>query len=178
MSATRSGRSPVCEQMDGVLHGNWRHVVGEEDVMLCCGDIALAGSLKPIRLDRVTMAPGRKVLVLGNHDVHRGGMLGEAGFQRMCAAAVRAGVPPLVFSHPPLTPTPAGAVNVHGHSAPARPAEPGALERERRTDRVSPGTTRPADRARRNRHTAGPGTARRPRPRAATTAEEIRCLDK
>ena len=32
-----------CEQMDGVLHGNWRHVVGEEDVMLCCGDIALAG---------------------------------------------------------------------------------------------------------------------------------------
>ncbi len=42
-------------------------------------------------------------------------MLGEAGFQRMCAAAVRAGVPPLVFSHPPLTPTPAGAVNVHGH---------------------------------------------------------------
>ena len=31
-----------CE-MDGVLHGNWRHVVGEEDVMLCCGDIALAG---------------------------------------------------------------------------------------------------------------------------------------
>ena len=42
-------------------------------------------------------------------------MLGEAGFQRMCAAAVRAVVPPLVFSHPPLTPTPAGAVNVHGH---------------------------------------------------------------
>ena len=42
-------------------------------------------------------------------------MLGEVGFERMCAAAVRAGVPPLVFSHPPLTPTPAGAVNVHGH---------------------------------------------------------------
>ena len=33
------------------------------------------------------------MLVLGNHDVHRGRMLGEAGFERMyAAAAVRAGV--------------------------------------------------------------------------------------
>ena len=57
-------------------------------------------------------ATAEALLVLGNHDVHRGRMLGEAGLERMCAAAVRAGVPPLVFSHPPLTPPPAGAVNV------------------------------------------------------------------
>ena len=42
-------------------------------------------------------------------------MLEAAGFERMCVAAVRAGAPPLVFSHLPLAPPPAGAVNVHGH---------------------------------------------------------------
>ena len=56
------------------------------------------------------------MLVLGNHDVHRGRMLGEAGFERMYAAAAGArGRAATRASHPPWTPLPAGAVNVHGH---------------------------------------------------------------
>ena len=104
-----------CEQMDGVLHGNWRHVVGEEDVMLCCGDIALAGSLKPIRLDRVTMAPGRKVLVLGNHDFTRRGKVAQTGFDEAWMTLLVTTDPPLAFTHIPLGDVPAGTVNVHGH---------------------------------------------------------------
>ena len=64
---------------------------------------------------RLRAAPGRRLLVLGNHDVHRRKMLDAAGFERMCVAAVRAGEPPLVFSHLPLERPPAGVVNVHGH---------------------------------------------------------------
>lgn len=94
----------------------WERTVGADDLVLCLGDVAHPyGLADPKLAARLRAAPGRRLLVLGNHDVYRGRMLGEAGFERMCAAAVRAGVPPLVFSHPPLTPTPAGAVNVHGH---------------------------------------------------------------
>ena len=102
--------------MDGVLHGNWRHVVGEEDIMLRCGDIALAGSLKPIRLERVTMAPGRKVLVLGNHDFTRRGKVAQTGFDEAWMTLLVTTDPPLAFTHIPLGDVPAGTVNVHGHA--------------------------------------------------------------
>ena len=48
-----------CEQMDGALHGAWRETLGDDDCMLCGGDIALAGGLNALRLDRVATAPGK-----------------------------------------------------------------------------------------------------------------------
>ena len=94
----------------------WERAVGPGDLMLCLGDLAHPYGLVDEKLaGRLREAPGRRLLVLGNHDVHRGRMLASSGFDRMCAAAVRAGRPPLIFSHPPLRPAPAGAINVHGH---------------------------------------------------------------
>ena len=60
-----------CEQMDGFLHGAWRQAVGDDEYVLCGGDVALAGSLNALRLDQVATAPGRKLLALGNHDFTR-----------------------------------------------------------------------------------------------------------
>ena len=58
-----------------------------------------------------------------------------AGAWRLGAAGVRAGVPPLVFSHPPLTPTPAGDGQRARAPAPAGPAESGTLDRKLRWSR-------------------------------------------
>lgn len=117
-TAQRLWRRPEANAraMSDRMLDEWERTVGADDLMLCLGDVAHPyGLVDPKLAARLRAAPGRRLLVLGNHDIHRGRMLGEAGFERMCAAAVRAGVPPLVFSHLPLTPAPAGAVNVHGH---------------------------------------------------------------
>ena len=67
--------------MDGALHGAWRQVVGDDDAVICGGDVALAGSLKALRLDRVATAPGHKPLVLDNHDFTRCGRDGADGLR-------------------------------------------------------------------------------------------------
>lgn len=93
--------------------------------MLCLADIAHVFGLTDLdQTARLRTAPGRRLLVLGNHDAHRRKMLEAAGFERMCVAAVRAGEPPLVFQHRPLAPPPAGAVNFHGHRHRANPPNP------------------------------------------------------
>ena len=94
----------------------WERKVDADDLLLCLGDVAhVFGLVDPDLTARLRAAPGRRLLVLGNHDVHRVKKLEAAGFERMCVAAVRAGEPPFVFSHLPLGRPPAGAVNVHGH---------------------------------------------------------------
>jgi len=42
--------------------------VGDDEYVLCSGDVALVGSLNALWLDRVTTALGRKLLVLGNRE--------------------------------------------------------------------------------------------------------------
>ena len=105
-----------CEQMDGVLHGAWRQAVGGADEhVLCGGDVALAGSLNALRLDRVATAPGRKLLVLGNHDVDAVNQVRPFEIDRTAVTLYAAGDPPLLLTHVPLPHVPHGAVNVHGH---------------------------------------------------------------
>ena len=104
-----------CEQMDGALHGAWRQIVGDDDVVICGGDVARAGSLNALRLDRVATAPGRKLLVLGNHDFTRRGKVAQTGFDEAWMTLLVATDPPLAFTHLPLEDLPAGVVNVHGH---------------------------------------------------------------
>ena len=67
--------------MDGALHGARRQVVGDDDAVICGGDVALAGSLNVLRLDRVATAPGHKLLVLGNHDLNKCGRGGADGLR-------------------------------------------------------------------------------------------------
>ena len=49
--------------------------------VICGGDVALAGSLNALQLDRVATAPGHKLLVLGNHDFTRRGKVAQTGFE-------------------------------------------------------------------------------------------------
>ena len=58
--------------------------------------------------------PGKRVLVLGNHDLNRED-LREAGFSTRCSLALCATDPPLALSHYPLRQIPVGAINLHGH---------------------------------------------------------------
>ena len=56
----------------------WKSVVGTDDTVLNGGDIALAGSLGESGRARIREAPGRKILVVGNHDFNRRtGLLGR-----------------------------------------------------------------------------------------------------
>ena len=50
------------EAMNEALLAAWKETVGEDDTIICGGDIALAGALKRERLARVRAMPGRKLL--------------------------------------------------------------------------------------------------------------------
>ena len=59
--------------------------------------------------------PGRRILILGNHDVTETDALRETGFRNQYAGAVLDTEPPLALTHHPLGKPPPGTVNVHGH---------------------------------------------------------------
>ena len=63
----------------------------------------------------VRNCPGRRVLILGNHDVKDTEALRDAGFVEQYAAALCATEPALALTHMPLRRVPLTAINVHGH---------------------------------------------------------------
>ena len=146
----------------------WERSVGAHDLMLCLGDVAHPFLLTDMEATaRIRAAPGRRVLVVGNHDVHRRRMLVRAGFDDMYVAAVHAGEPRLVFSHPPLPSIPGGGINVHGHlhrrSAPSPRHWNVSVERlgyrPVRLDRlIAENRNGPLTTACRSRHTGAVGT--------------------
>ena len=52
-----------------------------------------------LRLDRLATAPGRKLLVLGNHDFTRRGKVAHTGFDEAWMTLLVATDPPLAFTH-------------------------------------------------------------------------------
>ena len=60
-------------------------------------------------------APGRKHLVLGNHDVDLANRVRALETGISTTALVAPGDPGLVLTHVPLLQVPHGCVNVHGH---------------------------------------------------------------
>ena len=103
------------DQMDDALHRAWRNAVGENDTVICGGDVALSGALRGIHHDRVRNAPGRKLLIIGNHDLDRKGKLQNVGFETSTTTLVLETEPQLLLTHLPLHRIPAGTVNVFGH---------------------------------------------------------------
>ena len=53
------------EAMNEALLAAWKETVGEDDTIICGGDIALAGALKRERLARVRAMPGRNFWYAG-----------------------------------------------------------------------------------------------------------------
>ena len=102
------------EEMDDALFGAWRQGVDPGDTVVILGDVAIGG-LSARRLKRLRAAPGRKVLVVGNHEFDGtvGGRL--EGFDEVFSTVYVPGSPELVLTHVPFRDVPQGCVNVHGH---------------------------------------------------------------
>ena len=67
------------DAMNEALLAAWKETVSETDTIICGGDIALAGALQRERLARVRAMPGRKLLVRGNHEFGRNGRPADTG---------------------------------------------------------------------------------------------------
>ena len=103
------------EEMDATLFSAWETTVGPADTVICAGDVALGKALDPPRRARLDALPGRKVLVVGNHDLGPTGKPTRAGSDEASMTLVIPGEPTLLVTHLPLSRVPAGEVNVHGH---------------------------------------------------------------
>ena len=104
------------DAMDRAIMAAWTAAVSPGDTILNGGDVALSGALGGTRRAAVREAPGRKVLIVGNHDFNlRSGLLDAADHDPWTGVLVIDTDPPLVMTHVPLDAVPPGWVNVHGH---------------------------------------------------------------
>ena len=99
-------------EMDATLFANWQLGVGDNETIVCVGDMwfGLDFESKPVPQAH------QKILVVGNHDLTRGGSLRSTQFDQIYALLLAPGDPPLVFTHVPLPNVPSEFVNVHGHT--------------------------------------------------------------
>ena len=102
-----------CHHADGYLFEEWTHDVRDHDTVVCLGDVTMERPTYRL-MDRLRRRPGRKILVVGNHDNAFLNILRSA-FDEVAACAHLPGEPDLLFTHVPLDDVPAGCVNVHGH---------------------------------------------------------------
>ena len=103
------------EGMQRALLEAWRSTVGDNDMIICLGDVTV-GPATPAVNEVLGAMPGEKVLVVGNHEFAAGdrGVKGY-GFEAVYPTLVCKTEPPLLLTHEPLTHVPPGTVNVHGH---------------------------------------------------------------
>lgn len=105
------------EEMNAVLYTNWSRTVGDDDLLLFVGDLAMRKAVGEHTWETIRVSRGRaKHLVVGNHDLTGSGVLRVDGFDDICSALTVDADPPLAFTHMPLADVPAGVVNVHGHT--------------------------------------------------------------
>ena len=78
----------TAEEMNDTIFRNWEEVVAPADTILILGDVTVHG-LWGQRLTRVRQAPGRKILVYGNHEITSTGLVGTNGFRRSAQQPVR-----------------------------------------------------------------------------------------
>ena len=104
------------DEMDDQLISAWHTRVRNNDWIICLGDVAHPQALENSEmLRRLRRCPGKRLLVVGNHDLEGRDALKTAGFESQHAAALCATEPPVALSHVPLRTVPPTAINVHGH---------------------------------------------------------------
>ena len=102
--------------MDGAIMTGWRSAVGAGDTVLNGGDVALAGALDDAGRAEIREAPGRKLLVVGNHDFNRRtGLLDAAEHETATGILAIDTDPPMALTHLPMDGLPPGWVNLYGH---------------------------------------------------------------
>ena len=133
--------------MDGAIMTGWRSAVGDGDTLLNGGDVALAGALDEAGRAELREAPGRKLLVVGNHDFNRRtGLLDAAEHETATGILAIDTDPPMALTHLPMDGLPPGWVNLYGPLAQQRaPARHPAHQRVRRAHRLpAPAAQEPA----------------------------------
>ena len=108
---------PDAAAMDKAMWNSWSNTVGDDDLLLIVGDVAMRYAVTEATWQRIRASKGReKHLVIGNHDLRgKAGDVRVDGFDAMYSTLVLDGDPPLAFTHMPLVDVPKGVVNVHGH---------------------------------------------------------------
>lgn len=104
------------DEMDAALLLAWSKTVGQMDRLFCLGDVSLHRSRAWLR-EQIGRMPGRKYLILGNHDRDRSPKWWrETGFDEVFAFPILyEGF--FILSHEPQYVTRAAPyVNVHGHT--------------------------------------------------------------
>ena len=104
------------DDMNDELLRAWRDTVAPDDTIVCGGDVAMAGSLRGGREGSVTLMPGHKLLVRGNHDFDRKGRPAATGIAAASMTLAIAGKPALLVTHMPMRWVPPWGVNVYGHT--------------------------------------------------------------
>ena len=112
--------------MDRELLAAWRRHVRDGDTTICLGDLAHPDFWRRNRWNTADLAacPGRRILILGNHDIQDAERLRHVGFTRQHWAALLPTDPMLALTHLPLKRRPVPAWNVHGHIHGAEPPSP------------------------------------------------------
>ena len=72
----------TADEMNDTIFRNWEQVVAPADTILILGDVTVHG-LWGRRLARVRQAPGRKILVYGNHEITSTGLVETNGFDEV-----------------------------------------------------------------------------------------------
>lgn len=90
---------------------NWRKAVTDNDMTFHLGDVIFN---RPSEMEAmIRSVPGKKVLILGNHDQQSPYWYMRRGFEFACEAFVYRGV---LFTHAPAQSLPEGVcLNIHGH---------------------------------------------------------------
>jgi len=97
------------EEREDKLLKNWKEIIKNDDMVIHLGDFCFGGSTKMKEL--VSTLPGRKILVLGNHDNKPPLWYMERGFDFACYEFTWRN---FIFTHKPIENT-NGKINVHGH---------------------------------------------------------------
>ena len=100
---------------DRALKRRWRQTIAPADLTIHAGDFAPEFIGERRRRTLLDALPGRKINVLGNHDVAALHAPLTDGWDASFGALVIASDPPLVVTHCPLRTVPPGSVNIHGH---------------------------------------------------------------
>lgn len=110
-----SGRPfPTTNLMNQCLIGNYLNTVSDNDIVIFGGDISFMSDTATNEI--LSQLPGRKIQIIGNHDMDRKGKLRNMNFdERHLCMVLDFNGSQLLFTHYPLTTVPEGCVNVHGH---------------------------------------------------------------
>ena len=107
---------PNTDLMNQCMEGNYNNVVQPNDIVIWGGDVAFMNRHDMEKI--LVRMPGRKILIVGNHDIHHRQLIRYMGFAEyhMCfVMPIEDEGFDLLFTHYPMMDIPQNCFNVHGH---------------------------------------------------------------